>query len=281
MDLHKLDCGHLKEWAKICRAAGRKVDEEIPDTPIRGLGRLLMLKAHRTAQVRDVCLDTIRSDYGAQVSSCPQWWEQVRSLAETNVTEDEERQNQGALVLAISQYVAGQGSLTSFFPGMDAKAITRSLLALANQFATNTFSLTLPDLTNIGVAISPTVALINHSCEPNVAVCFPRGPNKGMHVVAFRDIKAGEEVLSSYIDVTLPREQRQQNLLKQYKFVCNCALCLSEAKQFNARSAVRCDKVTCPGICEASSNVQSHCLLTEMRLIYRFDTQNPSPLSHV
>ncbi|KAG5719703.1 hypothetical protein E4T56_gene14863, partial [Termitomyces sp. T112] len=43
----------------------------------------------------------------------------------------------------------------------------KDLVDITSRFITNTFSVTTPTLTPIGVSVSPIVALINHSCEPN------------------------------------------------------------------------------------------------------------------
>ena len=77
------------------------------------------------------------------------------------------------------------------------------------QFATNSFTLSTPSLSPIGVAVSPLAALINHSCDPNVAILFPRpgsstlpvkftegrpSPEPVLQVVAITDIPAKSEV---------------------------------------------------------------------------------------
>jgi SET and MYND domain-containing protein len=62
-----------------------------------------------------------------------------------------------------------------------------------DQFQVNSFTLSLPDVSPIGVTISPNVALANHSCDPNAVVVFPDGGRR-MEVVAIRDIAPGEEV---------------------------------------------------------------------------------------
>lgn len=72
--------------------------------------------------------------------------------------------------------------------------------------------------------MSPTAALFNHSCSPNAVVVFPNG-SKEMVVVAIANIEAGQEVLTSYVDVSLPRHMRQTDLKKQYGFDCDCTLC--------------------------------------------------------
>src|ERR1700761_583654 len=99
------------------------------------------------------------------------------------------------------------------------------------QFVTNTFTVTDASLTPLGSSVSPPVALINHSCDPNAVVVFPRASARPsaaqeplMHVVALREIAADEEVrspsspfmtahksqiLTAYVDTTLPRAIRQ------------------------------------------------------------------------
>jgi len=68
------------------------------------------------------------------------------------------------------------------------------------QFTTNAFAVTDPSLTPIGVCISPTVALFNHSCEPNAVLVFPRSESRSkkdepmVGVVTVKDIAANEEV---------------------------------------------------------------------------------------
>lgn len=102
--------------------------------------------------------------------------------------------------MAISQYVGGPSVIQDLFPHLqEAKDITRFLLAMVDKLGINSFSLSSPDITNIGMAICPTVALLNHDCEPNCAVVFPDGPSKDMHVIAFRDMKAGQEVNPSTV----------------------------------------------------------------------------------
>ncbi len=64
------------------------------------------------------------------------------------------------------------------------------------QFTTNSFTLTSPSLTPLGVCVSPAVALINHSCDPNAVVVFPRSAAQEpfMQVIAIKPIAADEEV---------------------------------------------------------------------------------------
>lgn len=60
-----------------------------------------------------------------------------------------------------------------------------------------------------------------------------------MDVVALRDIPEGEEVLMSYIDISLPKQDRQADLAKRYGFECDCSLCLRETDQVDPRWCIR------------------------------------------
>lgn len=141
-----------------------------------------------------------------------------------------------------------QDSLGELFPNVEAREIAQKLLALADSYSLNSFSLTQPDLVNIGVAVSPTVALINHSCAPNVSVVFQHGPKKDMSVVAFKAIKAGEEILSTYIDLMQPVNKRQDELLTGYKFNCTCDSCLKESVDISPRQSLMCSTPNCAGL---------------------------------
>ncbi|KAK6971887.1 histone-lysine N-methyltransferase ASHR1 [Favolaschia claudopus] len=126
------------------------------------------------------------------------------------------------------------------------------LADFVSRFVTNTFTITDPSLAPLGASVSPPVALINHSCDPNAVVVFPRSrPNNQeplMQVVALREISANEEILTAYIDTTLPKAQRQTSLRETYLFSCACALCMST--QSDLRDSVWCPKA-CGGVCPA------------------------------
>jgi hypothetical protein len=127
-----------------------------------------------------------------------QWWAEIDAMAGSPRTlSPHEQERLGLLALAITQYIGGdQSTLSQVYPEHqdDHKALTRSLLNTIDKFGINSFSLTQPDLTNIGVAINPSIALVNHSCTPNCAVTLPDGPKGEMKVVAFRAIEEEEEV---------------------------------------------------------------------------------------
>lgn len=78
--------------------------------------------------------------------------------------------------------------------------------------------------------------MLNHSCLPNIMF----GPD-GEYMVfeAYREIKKGEELCDSYVDISESRNKRKARLKSQYGFDCVCVRCIGkhdkfcgEAKQF-------------------------------------------------
>ncbi|KAJ8678888.1 hypothetical protein QAD02_014675 [Eretmocerus hayati] len=78
-----------------------------------------------------------------------------------------------------------------------------------------------------GAIIGPCCSFMNHSCYPNVASAFLPGPKIVM--ITQRPVKKGEQLFISYgprADVeSESRESRQDKLLKNYYFVCDCEGC--------------------------------------------------------
>nr|XP_012223994.1 PREDICTED: SET and MYND domain-containing protein 4 [Linepithema humile] len=76
----------------------------------------------------------------------------------------------------------------------------------------------------IGGGVYPTVAMLNHSCNPGVVRYFV---GTTMIVRAVRTISAGEEISENYgpIFTTMPENDRKRRLRVQYWFNCNCEAC--------------------------------------------------------
>ena len=47
-----------------------------------------------------------------------------------------------------------------------------------------------------------------------------------------KNIEVGEEIFNSYIDTTLPKNERKKILLSQFEFECKCSLCLGRNDLF-------------------------------------------------
>lgn len=73
---------------------------------------------------------------------------------------------------------------------------------------------------------------MNHSCVPNVYHTWNENLGR-LTVHALRDIKAGEEILTTYISALLTREMRaDEDHLGNYGFVCACPACDPKSKFF-------------------------------------------------
>lgn len=143
------------------------------------------------------------------------------------------------------------------------------LANLVSRFVTNTFTITDPSLTPLGASVSPPVALINHSCDPNAVVVFPRARASPaqeplMQVIALREIAPNEEILTAYIDTTLPKPLRQTALRETYLFSCACQLCSDPT--VDPREAVWCPKA-CGGMCPTPTEENSLSRCTKCRAV--------------
>lgn len=82
------------------------------------------------------------------------------------------------------------------------------------------------------LGIFPLASMINHSCIPNAIRTFSSNGSI-MICHASQKIKAGNEIVWSYIPPTLPFMERRRTLKKRHGFVCKCQRCLSESKFFS------------------------------------------------
>ncbi|XP_059136622.1 N-lysine methyltransferase SMYD2 isoform X2 [Peromyscus eremicus] len=104
-----------------------------------------------------------------------------------------------------------------------------SLVVLFAQVNCNGFTIEDEELSHLGSAIFPDVALMNHSCCPNVIVTY-----KGTlaEVRAVQEIHPGDEVFTSYIDLLYPTEDRNDRLRDSYFFTCECRECTTKDKDW-------------------------------------------------
>ncbi|XP_061668053.1 N-lysine methyltransferase SMYD2-B-like [Syngnathoides biaculeatus] len=104
---------------------------------------------------------------------------------------------------------------------------SKELLSLFSQVACNGFTIEDEELSHLGTAVYPDVALINHSCVPNVIVTFD---GTRAQVRAVNHVEAGDEVLISYIDPLYPTDDRNGRLRDAYYFCCRCRECRTRSK---------------------------------------------------
>jgi len=81
---------------------------------------------------------------------------------------------------------------------------------------------------------------LNHSCAPSAKPAFTSGTAE-LHLVATRDIKAGEEITVSYVDTSKrskdnameARRRRRMELARGWHFACSCTRCEEEKVTLN------------------------------------------------
>ncbi|KAK4618381.1 SET domain-containing protein 5 [Fulvia fulva] len=89
-----------------------------------------------------------------------------------------------------------------------------------------------------GAGLFLTYSRVNHSCRPNLANTY--NATLGMLTVhATRDIKAGEELTTTYILNVRTKEQRQEQLQTGWGFKCQCELCTGHDKEVAASETRR------------------------------------------
>ncbi|TIB75931.1 STT3 subunit of Oligosaccharyl transferase [Wallemia mellicola] len=107
--------------------------------------------------------------------------------------------------------------------GKDREAMSRYNLSISYimrmlcKIQTNGFALSGSDFMEIGTAICPLAACINHNQEYNSTVLFTQEDNR-LSVVAFKGIEKGDEITTTYVDGAEPWDVQRNQLLKQYLF---------------------------------------------------------------
>ncbi|CAB1330496.1 unnamed protein product [Coregonus sp. 'balchen'] len=91
----------------------------------------------------------------------------------------------------------------------------QTLTVLFGQVNCNGFTIEDEELSHLGSAVFPDVALMNHSCSPNV-------------IVTYRGTVA--EIFNSYIDLLYPTDDRNERLRDSYFFTCVCDECATRSK---------------------------------------------------
>ncbi|KAF8641802.1 hypothetical protein AX16_009783 [Volvariella volvacea WC 439] len=225
--LHKRECTALQNWAKSAPSS----ELSVPSDAVRCLARILWRKQKLgldSAWAKEI--DAMQSHRkNLQASS----YEVHAHLSQAFVR---------YLGLSSPEELAPYG-LSSI----------GDLLDLVSRFITNTFTITSPSLTPLGASVSPIAALVNHSCDPNAVIVFPRAssdPEKNeplLQIIAIKPIAPNEEITTSYIDITLPRLLRRKSLRETYHFTCECSLC-SKGHDVDPRESLHCPR-KCGGRC--------------------------------
>ena len=109
------------------------------------------------------------------------------------------------------------------------RSIQHALEAIFRRFRINNFGIVDSIMNLLGSGVYPLGALLNHSCTPNCILRYTAGSSIGegaiMEIVAVRDIRAGEELTHSYVELVSPTAKRQNHLQTIHDFQCACPSC--------------------------------------------------------
>ena len=121
---------------------------------------------------------------------------------------------------------------------------------LLSIFETNSFA------AGAGAAVVAIAARMNHSCTPNVYHCWNAATGQ-LTVHATQDLTAGEEILTSYINVCFYHGARQQEL-DRYGFKCDCAACCIQT-DYGKKSEKRRQQ-----LCALNGDIVTKCVTSQI-----------------
>ncbi|KAL5476772.1 hypothetical protein ACEPAI_2958 [Sanghuangporus weigelae] len=205
-NLHKQECDALQRWAASAPAESEGSKYTVPPEAVRCLARIIWKRK--------------------KVGSGSIWWKELDAMqSKRDGIAQSMIDAQVHLAHAVVRYMGVSGQEELQEQGISSIS---ELVDLISKFALNSFTLTSPSLSPMGVSLAPLAGLLNHSCDPNVAVVFPRVSNQEpeLQVVAIRDISTDSELFTSYVDITLPTSQRRKDLKETYNFTCMCTTCV-------------------------------------------------------
>jgi hypothetical protein len=116
------------------------------------------------------------------------------------------------------------------------------------------------------LGLYPLAAIINHSCQPNAVRVFS---GELMIVHACVAIKAGEEIVWSYIPPTQSFLTRQALLSGKFDFTCQCRRCLVEGKlgSLNDQLDAQLGEINQPNLRWSRNNVEPFIKFLEQTLV--------------
>lgn len=94
------------------------------------------------------------------------------------------------------------------------------------------------NINNLDSCIYLTQSHLNHNCDPNTSVeTSLTNRAEGLKVIAARDIRAGEELTTTYVNPAHTVQQRQRELRVNWGFLCNCQKCRSDLQAQHRRKS--------------------------------------------
>ncbi|KAL5514375.1 hypothetical protein ACEPAG_2463 [Sanghuangporus baumii] len=205
-NLHKQECKAIQRWAASAPAESDGSKYTVPPEAVRCLARIIWKRK--------------------KLGSGSIWWKELDAMqSKRDGIAQSMVDAQVHLAHAVVRYMGVSGQEELQEQGISSIS---ELVDLISKFTLNAFTLTSPSLSPIGVSLAPLAGLLNHDCDPNVAVVFPRVSNQEpeLQVVAIRDIPTNSELFTSYLDITLPTSQRRKDLKETYNFTCMCVTCV-------------------------------------------------------
>ncbi|RKP07261.1 hypothetical protein THASP1DRAFT_30930 [Thamnocephalis sphaerospora] len=159
-------------------------------------------------------------------------------------------------ILLLCAYKRSEETLKTYFKlstllgrdsgDMDLPASASELIRLWCQIGCNSHSVLDADLEDVGVALYPAAAQLNHACKPNCVLMFD---GQTLLLRALHEIESGEEASDrltiNYVCAADTTAVRQRELRERYFFDCACSECAADAKHVDLREAVRCPNASC------------------------------------
>ncbi|GIL73817.1 hypothetical protein Vretifemale_3919 [Volvox reticuliferus] len=106
----------------------------------------------------------------------------------------------------------GLASSSAAWPGF------RTVAQLLSLLSCNCHTVCDEELRPLGIALYPTGALVNHSCNPNTVQTF-RG--RTLLLKALKALAPGDEITIAYIELAATRQERREMLAESYFFDIN------------------------------------------------------------
>lgn len=94
------------------------------------------------------------------------------------------------------------------------------------------------NINNLNSCVYKIHSHLNHNCNPSVSVeTSPTARTEGIKVYAARDIKANEELTTTYVNPAHTVLQRQRELRANWGFTCSCQKCKDDTKVQHRRKS--------------------------------------------
>ncbi|CAH7689677.1 hypothetical protein BY996DRAFT_4602746, partial [Phakopsora pachyrhizi] len=258
---HKLECKALVNYAQLAQSVTKANQKS--KSRLGSIGNFTQSNSTSTIgnnpdndyQICTVPSSSVRAmarliwNKSREEKKDPNWWNGLEELhSQWNACNQAQKEKLMGLSMTLSRYIGAQILI-------EAISSASSLLPFCSRFLDNSFTLTSPTLDNIGVVLSGSAAFINHSCSPNAVVIFPEGGEgaskksgkEWVKVIALKDIEPGDEILTSYVDLSVTRKERQKDLAQRMQFICDCELCVKSERDpsfVDPRDALKCPKCT-------------------------------------